>query len=192
MLTIGVNRGCWDVDELRPPHEGGTKILGIDPGLRFTGWGIVDARKDGSCLHVSHGVIRVPLAPTLPLRLNSLFESIRQIIIMSGAIEVAVEEVFVNNNGDSTIKLCMARGVAMLAPTLLGKEVFEYPANFIKKSIIGNGHASKESIKNFLPNLLLNLPTDIAADKTDSTDALAVALCHANCRKLNGILKNSA
>jgi crossover junction endodeoxyribonuclease RuvC len=91
--------------------------------------------------------------------------------------EAAVESVFVNQNGASSMKLCMARGVAMLVPALNGKEVFEYGANCVKKTVVGRGHASKEDVRRMVCALLSGLNGD--TDRSDSTDALAIALCHA-------------
>lgn len=155
------------------------RLLGLDPGLRKTGWGLVESK--GSLLqYVASGVI-VPSAD-LPFaeRLKSLFEGLRNILETFKPGEAAVEETFVNVNPASTLKLGMARGVVMLAPALSGILVFEYAPNLVKKSLVGNGHASKEQMAAMVKYLLPKAPSP----KEDEADALAVAICHAHHRGL--------
>ena len=153
------------------------KLLGLDPGLRRTGWGII--RVDGLRLsHVANGVI-VP-ADDRPMgeRLAALHEGLSAVIAEHAPDEAAVESVFVNKNPESTLKLGMARGVVMLAPARLGLSVAEYAPNQIKKSVVGAGHAEKTQIQLMVRPLLPGCKIDSA----DAADALAVAICHAHHR----------
>ncbi|MCW5737125.1 MAG: crossover junction endodeoxyribonuclease RuvC [Enhydrobacter sp.] len=152
------------------------RLIGLDPGLRLTGWGVIDV--DGNRLrHVAHGVVKV--APDQPLgeRLCTLFEAIAAVIEAQKPTEAAVEETFVNVNPGSTLKLGQARGVVMLAPARAGLAVFEYSANLVKKSVVGAGHADKRQVAMMVGRLL---PGVVAT--ADAADALAVAICHAHHR----------
>lgn len=151
------------------------RLLGLDPGLRHTGWGIVEA--EGNRLrHVADGALHPD--PSLPLaaRLVQLHDGLVEVIARYRPSEAAVEETFVNKNPTSTLKLGLARGVVLLCPALAGLPVAEYPANLVKKSVVGAGHAGKEQIqmmvKVLLPGAVLETP--------DAADALAVAICHAH------------
>lgn len=157
------------------------RIVGLDPGLRFTGWGCVRIDSGGVVVYEGHGVIAVPLALPLPQRLSLLFQTLSEILADLHPDGVTVEEVFVNRNGASTVKLCMARGVVMMAPARLGIPVFEYGANCIKKTVTGNGHADKAQIKTMVEFLLpkFRLAQQGQPCKADCSDALAAALCHA-------------
>ena len=152
------------------------RLIGLDPGLRLTGWGVIEV--EGNRLrHVAHGVVKVAPAGTLAERLRELFEGVASVIETQRPIEAAVEETFVNVNPGSTLKLGQARGVVMLAPARAGLEVFEYSANLVKKSVVGAGHADKNQIAMMVSRLL---PGVVA--KADAADALAVAICHAHHR----------
>lgn len=152
------------------------RLIGLDPGLRLTGWGVIEV--EGNRLrHVAHGVVKVAPAGTLAERLRELFEGVAGVIEAQCPIEAAVEETFVNVNPGSTLKLGQARGVVMLAPARAGLEVFEYSANLVKKSVVGAGHADKNQIAMMVSRLL---PGVVA--KADAADALAVAICHAHHR----------
>jgi crossover junction endodeoxyribonuclease RuvC len=151
------------------------RLLGLDPGLRLTGWGVIDV--DGNSLrHVAHGVVKVPADRPLAERLNDLFEGIAA-VIAAQPVEAAVEETFVNVNPASTLKLGQARGVVMLAPARAGLPVFEYAANLVKKSVTGAGHADKRQIAMMVGRLLPGVEAT-----ADAADALAVAICHAHHR----------
>lgn len=147
-------------------------VLGLDPGLRFTGWGVVESSK-GECL--GYGVISTASCSSVPERLAFIFKELQNILRTYSVDDVVLEEVFINSNGQSSIKLCMARGISMVVPALYGKKVFEYAANFIKKTITGCGHASKEEIQRMVHILL---PKIKSFETADSADALAAALCH--------------
>jgi crossover junction endodeoxyribonuclease RuvC len=154
------------------------RIIGIDPGLRRTGWGVVDS--DGSRLiYVASGLISAPVDAELAYRLRELFEGIASVIASFKPHEAAVEETFVNDNARSTLKLGQARGMALLAPAMGGLTVAEYPPNLIKKSVVGAGHAEKRQIQAMIGFLLPKARFDSA----DEADALAIAICHANHRQ---------
>ncbi len=152
------------------------RLIGLDPGLRLTGWGVIEV--EGNRLrHVAHGVVKVAVAGTLAGRLKELFDGVAGVIEAQRPIEAAVEETFVNVNPGSTLKLGQARGVVMLAPARAGLEVFEYSANLVKKSVVGAGHADKNQIAMMVSRLLPGVEA-----KADAADALAVAICHAHHR----------
>ncbi len=152
------------------------RLLGLDPGLRLTGWGVIDV--DGNRLrHVAHGVVRVAAERSLAERLNDLFEGVAAMIAAQAPLEAAVEETFVNVNPGSTLKLGQARGVVLLAPARAGVPVFEYAANLVKKSVTGAGHADKRQIAMMVGRLLPGVEAS-----ADAADALAVAICHAHHR----------
>ncbi|NYT63211.1 crossover junction endodeoxyribonuclease RuvC [Alcaligenaceae bacterium] len=162
------------------------RILGIDPGLRRTGFGVIDAQ--GMRLqYVASGTIVVP--PDLPLaqRLKVILDNIRNIVQDTQPTVSVLEKVFVNTNPASTLLLGQARGAAMcaLADSLL--DVHEYTALQVKKAVVGNGHAAKEQVQKMVQHLLaLNgLPA------ADSADALACAICHAHCYPLTQRLKDT-
>lgn len=158
------------------------RILGLDPGLRRTGWGVVIL--DGARLsHVAHGVIVPPESAPFAERLLHLFEAICQIIALHGPHEAAVEETFVNMNPASTLKLGHARAAAMIAPARAGLPVAEYAATVVKKGLVGAGGADKAQVA-FMVRRILPAAGDATAD---AADALAVAITHANSRKLKGL-----
>ena len=159
------------------------RIIGLDPGLRRTGWGIVVS--DGARLRwVAHGVVAPPETAPFSERLLHLFEALGTICADHGCEEAAVEEVFVNVNPSSTLKLGHARAAVMLAPAKAGLTVAEYSPNLIKKAVVGAGHADKSQIafmvKRLLPQSCLGAAGDV---KADAADALAVAITHAQLRK---------
>lgn len=151
------------------------RLVGLDPGLRRTGWGILDVA--GNRLsHVANGVVVSDDKAPLGTRLAQLFEGLTDLLKSWQPDEAAVEETFVNKNPGSTLKLGQARGVAMLAPSLIGMPVAEYAPNSVKKSVVGVGHADKQQIRMMVGVLLPGV--DIA--NADAADALAVAICHAH------------
>lgn len=153
------------------------RVIGLDPGLRHTGWGIIEA--EGSRLrHIANGVIRSDGALDLASRLVQLKEGIEEVLSAYEPDEAAVEETLANKNPSSTLKLGMARGVALLVPRLSGLTVAQYLPMIVKKSVVGTGHAKKEQVEMMVTRLLPG--TEIAA--ADSADALAVAICHAHNR----------
>ena len=152
------------------------RLIGLDPGLRFTGWGVIEV--EGNRLrHVAHGVIKVTTEGSLSDRLRDLFEGVAAVVEAQRPLEAAVEETFVNLNPGSTLKLGQARGVVLLAPARAGLPVYEYAANLVKKSVVGAGHADKRQVAMMVGRLL---PGVVAT--ADAADALAIAICHAHHR----------
>ncbi len=151
------------------------RVLGLDPGLRRTGWGAIDAA--GNRLsHVANGAV-VP-DPSLDTagRLAALYRGLAEVIARHRPDEAAVEETFVNKNPESTLKLGLARGAALLAASLAGLPVAEYAPNRIKKSVVGVGHADKRQVQLMVGKLL----PGAAGAGADAADALAAAICHAH------------
>jgi len=163
------------------------RILGIDPGLRHTGWGVITVQ--GSRLsHVAHGVIRPDETLPLAARLMFLFDAVAAVIAEHQPHETAIEETFVNNNPSSTLKLGHARAAAMIAPAKAGLIVAEYAATVVKKAVVGTGNADKTQVAFMIKRLL---PT--AGDpKADAADALAVAIAHAHARTSPGARRGAA
>lgn len=163
------------------------RLLGLDPGLRHTGWGIVDAQ--GNRLsHVADGVIDSDAKASLAERLVTLFKGIAEVIAAHGPEEAAVEETFSNVNPASTLKLGQARGVALLAPALSGLPVAEYAATLVKKSVVGTGRADKTQIAHMVRVLL---PGSMPK-RPDAADALAIAICHAHHRQTRNVIARAA
>ena len=151
------------------------RLIGLDPGLRNTGWGIIESA--GSRLrYVADGAVHTDADRPLAERLVQLHEGLVAVIAAYQPVAAAVEETFVNKNPTSTLKLGLARGVALLVPALAGLAVAEYPANLVKKSVVGAGHAGKEQVQAMVRILLPGCLTETA----DAADALAVAICHAH------------
>ncbi len=151
------------------------RLLGLDPGLRITGWGIVGS--DGNRLvHVADGAVRTDAGAPMADRLATLYAGLRQVIETHRPDGAAVEETFVNRNPASALKLGQARGIALLAPAVAGIEVAEYSANTVKKSLVGAGHAAKQQVGAMVRMLL----PGCEAATADAADALAVAICHAH------------
>jgi len=161
------------------------RILGLDPGLRNTGWGIVDS-VGNRLTYVAHGVAHSDAKDGLAFRLFHLYQELVKIIQAYSPQEAAVEETFVNKNPASTLKLGMARGIVLLAPAEAGLVVGEYAANRVKKAVVGVGHADKNQVALMVRRLL----PGCAAVSTDAADALAVAICHAHYRTYTSSLKS--
>jgi crossover junction endodeoxyribonuclease RuvC len=150
-------------------------ILGLDPGLGTTGWGVISA--DGNRLsHIANGQISTDSKAPLPERLLTLDRALTDLILQYQPDTAAVEEVFVNTNAQSTLKLGQARGVCLLAAARTGMAVGEYAARLVKKSIVGTGSADKAQIQAMIAILLPGAKLAGA----DAADALAVAICHAH------------
>lgn len=153
------------------------RIIGIDPGLRRTGWGIVDS--DGVRLvYVASGLITSDAETDLATRLRALYQGLEAVLGAFSPHEAAVEETFVNENARATLKLGQARGMALLAPAMRGLKVAEYPPNLIKKTVVGAGHAEKRQISAMIGFLLPKARFESA----DEADALAIAICHCSHR----------
>ncbi len=154
------------------------RILGLDPGLRHTGWGVITVEGSRLC-HVAHGVISPKDSGSLSDRLLCLFEGVSAIIAQHRPDEAAIEETFMTANGQSTLKLGHARAAAMIAPARAGLPVAEYAAKVVKKAVVGTGGADKDQIAFMIARLL---PT-AGSPTADAADALAVAIAHAHARK---------
>jgi crossover junction endodeoxyribonuclease RuvC len=150
-----------------------SRILGIDPGSRITGFGVIDVVA-GKNLHVESGTVR-PKLESLPERLGELFRGVREVIAQSAPDQVAIENVFMHRNADSALKLGQARGAIIAAAIESGVPVFEYTPAEIKQAVVGKGGAAKEQVQHMV-RLLLNL----GELQADQADALACALCHAH------------
>jgi len=153
------------------------RIMGIDPGLRRSGWGVIES--DGVRLaYVASGYVSSTSDEMLAYRLREIFEGLSGVLASFKPFEVAVEETFVNTNAKDTLKLGQARGMALLAPALRGLYVAEYPPNLIKKAVVGSGHAGKKQVQLMVSMLLPKAKFNNA----DEADALAIAICHAHHR----------
>lgn len=153
------------------------RLIGLDPGLRHTGWGVIDV--EGNRLRfVAAGAVSTDPGMELSRRLAALARDLRAVIALHRPDEAAVEETFVNKNPESTLKLGLARGVVLLVPAEAGLPVGEYSANHVKKSIVGAGHAEKSQVAMMVARLL----PGSGAHGADAADALAVAICHAHNR----------
>lgn len=150
------------------------RVLGIDPGLRNLGWGLIDM--EGSRLsHVANGIIHSQ-GDDLALRLLSLFSALTEVVARYAPDAAAVEQTFVNKDAVATLKLGQARGIALLVPAQAGLTVGEYAPNAVKKAVVGVGHADKGQVAHMVR---FQLPgVDLAG--TDAADALAIAICHAH------------
>jgi len=153
------------------------RILGLDPGLRRTGWGVI--RVEGNRLsHLGHGVIAPDEKAPFSERLLALFEGISAVVADWSPDEAAIEETFMNNNAASALKLGHARAAAMLAPARAGLPVAEYAARLVKKSVVGTGAADKDQVAFMITRIL----PGAGGAAADAADALAVAVAHAHAR----------
>jgi crossover junction endodeoxyribonuclease RuvC len=160
------------------------RIIGIDPGLRNTGWGVIEA--EGTRLsYVADGSVHSEAEAPLATRLLQIHTQLAEILQRYGPDEAAIEETFVNKDARATLKLGQARGAAMLAPALAGISVAEYAPNVVKKSVVGAGHAEKDQVKHMVKVLLPRAELNSA----DSVDALAIAICHAHHRGAKTLAK---
>jgi crossover junction endodeoxyribonuclease RuvC len=151
-----------------------TRILGIDPGLRITGFGVLD--KAGHTLsYVASGCIRTPRGE-LTARIKAILEGLGEVIAEWRPKEIALEKVFVNANPQSTLLLGQARGTAICAAVIHGLPIAEYTALQVKQSVVGNGHAHKQQVQEMVKRLLALS----GAPNPDAADALACAICHAH------------
>lgn len=167
------------------------KIIGIDPGLQKTGWGIIEV--DGNAItHVANGTVRSTARKDIADRLLELHAGLTGVLQAWQPFEAAVEETFVNRNPASALRLGYARGIALMTPAAAGLTVAEYPANLVKKSVVGAGHADKNQIAMMVKTIL----PGVELDSEDAADALAVAICHAHHRttheKLGGKMSGAA
>ncbi len=160
------------------------KILGLDPGLRHTGWGLISTCAN-ALTYVDCGVINTPAnLDSMADRLTYLHENLKLVIERLHPHEAVVEETFVNQNPASALKLGMARGIVLMTPCQAGVPVFSYTANMVKKSVVGAGHADKDQVMMMVKRFMPTIPLKISHD---AADALAVAICHAHHRQMSVI-----
>lgn len=178
----GCSRFVLGVVKSRQRRGEQMRVLGIDPGLRNMGWGVIEA-SGSRIVHVENGVCR-SAGTDLAARLLSLFDQLSDIVARLQPEAAAVEQTFVNKDGAGTLKLGQARGIAMLVPARAGLAVGEYAPNTVKKTVVGVGHAAKEQIEHMVR---LQLP-GVQIDGPDAADALAIALCHAHHSRASGRL----
>ncbi len=159
------------------------RILGIDPGLENTGWGIIESQ--GSRLNfIACGVVKTKTSEPIAQRLLTIDRDLSKVLESWKPETAAIEETFVNKNAASSLKLGQARGVAMLVPARMGLDVAEYAANLVKKSVVGSGHAAKDQVGMMIKMLLPGCGPMAA----DAADALAVAICHAHHAQSNNLI----
>ena len=151
------------------------RILGIDPGSRVTGYGVIEADRGRLCF-VACGVVKTTVKYPLNFRLNEIFDGINEVIQVHSPVVAAVEDVFLAENPRSALKLGQARGAAIVAAMQNGMQVFDYTPRTIKQAVSGYGQAEKGQMQHMV-RMLLNLS---GTPSSDAADALAVAICHAN------------
>lgn len=151
-----------------------TRILGIDPGSRLTGYGVIDRSTEGYC-YVASGSIR-STSEYFPNRLKEIFESLQEVIHCYQPEETAIEQVFMHKNADSALKLGQARGAAICAVHTAGLPVFEYAARQVKQALVGKGSAEKTQVQHMV-KILLNIRGEL---QIDASDALGLCLCHSH------------
>ncbi|HEX8964365.1 MAG TPA: crossover junction endodeoxyribonuclease RuvC [Rhodocyclaceae bacterium] len=162
--------------------EAATRILGIDPGLRITGFGIID-RRGSKLSYVSSGCVRTNDAESLPERVRTILDGLAEVIAAHAPQQAAIEKVFVNVNPQSTLLLGQARGAAIAALVTASLPVAEYTALQVKQAVVGQGRAAKEQVQAMVRRLL-QLPGD---PSPDAADALACAICHAHGAQLGSL-----
>lgn len=160
------------------------KVLGIDPGSRITGYGII-VKEGNRLVHVDNGAIFTDAKQDFPMRLQRIYRGLTEVIEQYRPDAVAVENIFFASNVQSALKLGQARGAAIVAGVNAGLPVHEYTALQVKQAVVGHGRAAKEQVQKML-KALLNLP-EVAQE--DAADALAVAVCHANSIGMNNLIR---
>lgn len=151
------------------------RIIGIDPGLNKTGWGVIESLR-GQLTHIANGVIKTDAKDPLHKRLGYIQEKIIEVIQEHNINQAALEETFLNSNPISTLKLGMVRGVIMAAASLEKIEITQYLPNKVKKSVVGFGHADKNQVAMMIQRIIKNCPVVTE----DAADALAVSVCHSH------------
>ncbi|WP_084650217.1 crossover junction endodeoxyribonuclease RuvC [Stappia stellulata] len=160
------------------------RILGIDPGLRRTGWGLIGA-SGNRLTFIASGTVISDNRKTLADRLRQLHDGLQEVVAESRPDETAVELTFVNKDAGATLKLGQARGIALLVPALNGLSVAEYAPNLVKKTVVGTGHADKDQIRMMVKVLM----PKATFNSDDAADALAIAVCHAQHRGARAIAR---
>jgi len=162
------------------------RILGVDPGSRITGFGVIEVQGN-RFRHIDNGIVKPKSADALPLKLQSIYQGLGEIIKEYAPDALSIEQVFMAQNPRSALILGHARGSAIVAGTNAGLDIFEYSALQVKSAVVGYGRASKQQVQHMVKTLL-NLP-EVAQE--DAADALAVAICHANSSSLNQKIKQN-
>jgi crossover junction endodeoxyribonuclease RuvC len=151
------------------------RFLGIDPGLQCTGWGVIEC-EGARLIHIGHGAFKTLAEEDLPKRLEEIHQHIRGLLQEYKPEAMSVEEIFVNKNPRSSLKLAMARGIVLMTAAECDVSVFEYPSTVVKRALVGNGHAQKDQVAHMV-RFFLPKAGEVAKD---AADALAVAICHAH------------
>ena len=154
-----------------------TRILGIDPGLTHTGWGLIES-VGSRLIHVADGAISTKPATALPERLAFIYRALGELLREWTPAEAAIEHTYVNKNPAAALRLGQARGIALLAPAMAGLVVAEYQAMEVKRAVVGTGHADKIQVADMVRRLL----PGARLARADAADALAIAICHAHHR----------
>ena len=154
-----------------------TRILGIDPGLTHTGWGLIES-VGSRLIHVADGAISTKADVPLPERLAFIYRALGELLREWTPAEAAIEHTYVNKNPAAALKLGQARGIALLAPAMAGLVVAEYQAMEVKRAVVGTGHADKIQVADMVRRLL----PGARLARADAADALAIAICHAHHR----------
>ena len=162
------------------------RIIGIDPGLRKTGWGIIEANGDSIC-QIANGTCDTKVSESLAFRLRSIFEKLTKVVKAYSPAHAAVENTFVNKDAAGTLKLGQARAMSLLVPAKAGISVAEYAPNTVKKIVVGVGHAAKEQVEHMVK---LQMPGTII-NGSDASDALGIAICHAHHVRFEGNLEKA-
>ncbi len=152
-----------------------TRILGIDPGSRITGYGVIEETSRGSSKYIASGSIRIK-ANSFPERLKQIFDGVTEVIALYQPTEMAIEQVFMHKNADSALKLGQARGAAICASMVAGLPVSEYAARQVKQALVGKGGADKSQVQHMV-KILLCLQGEL---QEDAGDALGISLCHSH------------
>jgi crossover junction endodeoxyribonuclease RuvC len=170
------------------PALGPVRLLGLDPGLQHTGWGVVESAAGGRLRHLGDGVVSTDAEAPLAERLAALHRALLELLEAWRPDEAAVEHTYVNRNPGAALKLGQARGVVLLAPALAGIPVAEYQAMEVKRAVVGTGHAEKVQVEAMVKLLL----PGAKIRRADAADALAVAICHAHHRETRHALASRA
>jgi crossover junction endodeoxyribonuclease RuvC len=164
------------------------RFLGIDPGLSFTGWGVIDYKNMDKFVYVASGVIKTSTKTHYSERLGQIFSQVLEVIKIHTPEKAAIEETYINVNGQSSIKLAQAKAAAMIAMTESKLSIVEFPAKTVKKSITGSGNADKSQVMQMMKYWL----QDVSLEVYDESDALAIALCYATHYKHHGKILHAA
>lgn len=158
--------------KVQKPAKGVRRVLGLDPALRKSGWGIIDVVGDRQ-IHVAHGLIAPSVKGTDGERLATIYDTLEELILAYSPAEFAVEDAYVNKNPSTSLKLGLARGVALLAPARHGIPTTVYAPRMVKRVLVGNGNAEKDEVAAIVEETL-----GVEPEGFDEADALAVAICH--------------